>query len=81
MPINNGDQIYFHEPTQTFHITDFSICFPRIYPFENLWDSNDMHGSDNLPIFILDTTLDRILITILNTMCMLGPTVQLLQHF
>lgn len=50
--LNNGDNIFFHEPTGTFHAIDLAICSPSLYTFFNFWVGNDLYSSDHFPVFI-----------------------------
>ena len=50
--VNNGYNIYFHEPSKTFHAVDLIICLPILLPDFIFSVGNDLQSSDHLPLFL-----------------------------
>ncbi|XP_035232909.1 uncharacterized protein LOC118204721 [Stegodyphus dumicola] len=50
--LNNGQDIYFHKPTRTFHTIDLAICSPSLLPFCSFSEENDPYNSNHFPIFV-----------------------------
>ncbi|GBN31754.1 hypothetical protein AVEN_96373-1 [Araneus ventricosus] len=50
--LNNGEDIYFHQRSRTFHSLDLALCTPSLAPYFNFRVGVDLRDSDHFPIFL-----------------------------